>query len=247
MYFGPGGLDFDTLVAFVVGFDLGTHGRLLEGFREYLILRLGEESSLGWPGLAIAVSAPQAAPRPTTPDDDHQAAVGLFDLLDEYLAEFPEDRSRSRLIHEYFIWKQHLSFFDLNLERFRSSPPPDMISVEAAMDLLGTPRTALFDLVAPGNLEIFRIEATLLVSSSRVTELRDQRVLGATGDGPWEPDTRLRTCPPRDTTQRCRSSRQIRKCDQAGRCERRPLRLVDVGRRWFHWTSKQTSLRWAAI
>ena len=99
MYFGRSDLDFDTLVAFLVGLDLGTRGRLLEGFREYLILRLGEESSLAWPGLAIAATAPQVAPRPRTPDDDRQAVDGLFDLLDESLAEFPEDRSRSRLIH----------------------------------------------------------------------------------------------------------------------------------------------------
>ena len=181
MYFGRSDLDFDTLVAFLIGLDLGTHGQLLDGFREYLILRLGEESSLAWPGLAIAVTAPQAAPRPRTPDDDRQAVDGLFDLLDEYLAEFPQNRSRSRLFHEYFLWMQHLSFYDLDLERFRSSRPPDMISVEEAVGLLGTPRTALFDLVAAGDLEIFRVEATRLVSRSRVTDLRDQQVHGATG------------------------------------------------------------------
>jgi hypothetical protein len=184
MYFGRSDLVFDTLVAFLVGLDLGTRGRLLEGFREYLILRLGEESSLWWPGLAVAVTVPQAAPRPTTPDADRQAVDGLFDLLDEFLAEFPEDRGRGRLIHEYFLWKQHLSFFNLNLERFRSSPPPDVISVEEAMALLGIPRTALFDLVAAGDLEIFRVEASLQVSRARITDLRDQPARGATGDAP---------------------------------------------------------------
>lgn len=167
MYFGRGDLDFDTLVAFLVGLDLGTHGSLLDGFREYLILRLDEESSLAWPGLAVALTAPQAG--------DRQAVDGLFDLLDEFLAEFPMDRSRRRLFHEYFLWKQQLSFFNLDLERFRSSRPPDVIGVDEAMTLLGVSRTALFDLIAAGNLEIFRSQATLLLSRSRVTDLRDRQ------------------------------------------------------------------------
>lgn len=171
MYFGSGDLDFDTLVAFLVGLDLGTHGRLLDGFREYLILRLGEASSLWWPALAVTVTVPRAGPRPRTPEHDRQAVDGLFELLDEFLAEFPEDRGRGRLIHEYFLWKQQLSFFDLDLERFRSSPPPEMISVEEAVELLNTSRAALFDLVAAGDLEIFRVEANLMVSRSRLAEV----------------------------------------------------------------------------
>lgn len=61
----PRDLDFDTLVAFIVGLDLGTRGRLLEGFREYLILRLGEESSLWWraTGGAAAKDAGRRPPR----------------------------------------------------------------------------------------------------------------------------------------------------------------------------------------
>jgi len=50
--------------------------------------------------------------------------------------------------------------------------------------LLGATRAAVFDLVATGTLEIFRVEATLLVSRSRVTDLRDQQVRGASGDVP---------------------------------------------------------------
>src|SRR5262249_42721614 len=34
------------------------------------------------------------------------AVAGLFGALAEFLAEFPASRSRSRLDHEYFLWKQ---------------------------------------------------------------------------------------------------------------------------------------------
>jgi hypothetical protein len=136
--------------------------------------------------LALAVATPRAAPRPRTPVDDRQAVDGLFDLLDEFLAEFPEDRSRRRLVHEYFLWKEHLSLVNLDLERFGSSPPPDVISVEDAVALLGTSRSALFDLVAAGKLHLFRIETALLVSRSRITDLSDQQARGATGDAPGD-------------------------------------------------------------
>lgn len=106
MYFGRGDLTLDRLVAFVVGLNIGTDGRL------------------------------------------------------------PVGRSRERLYHEYFLWKQQLSFFNLDLERFGSSPPPDVISVDDAAAALGVPRAALFDRVAAGDLRVFRIGAELMVRRS---------------------------------------------------------------------------------
>jgi hypothetical protein len=178
MYFGRSDLPFDKLVAFVVGLDLGTRGRLLDGFREYLILRLGEESSLSWDGLAVKVTAPGAAPRPANAEDDRAAVDGLFELLDEFLAEFPEGRSRQRLHHEYLLWKQDLAIFDLDLERFRSSPPPEMITVDDAAIALGASRRQLFDLVAAGQLEVFRTGATLLVRSSQIAQVQRSSTIG---------------------------------------------------------------------
>lgn len=174
MYFGYGDLGFDRLVAFLVGLDIGDSYRLLDGFREYLLLRLGEESSVWWPGLAIKASAPHALLRPSSPDDDRAAVDGILRLLDEFLAEFPEERSRSRLHHEYILWKQKLSFFDLDLERFSRSSRPDMIGVDDAADILGVARAAVFDLVAAGQLRLFPSGAELPLHRARVIELHDQ-------------------------------------------------------------------------
>ena len=171
MYFGRSELSYDKLIAFLMGLDIGAQGAVLDGFREYLLLRLGEESSVWWPGIAVRLTVPHAASRPDTDIDDQAAVDGLFDLLDEFLAEFPASRSRSRLYHEYFLWKQQLSFYDLDLERFRSSPPPDMLPVHEASRVLNLTRVALFDLVAGGQLEVFRAGAELMVRRSRVDEL----------------------------------------------------------------------------
>lgn len=54
--------------AFVVGVDVGTGGRLLEGFNEWLQVRLGRVSSLAFPGLVAETGA------------------DLFSCLDEFLA-----------------------------------------------------------------------------------------------------------------------------------------------------------------
>jgi hypothetical protein len=53
MFFGKGEFTFDRLLAFVEGLDSGTSGRLLDGFREYLMLRLDEDSNLWWTHLAV--------------------------------------------------------------------------------------------------------------------------------------------------------------------------------------------------
>jgi excisionase family DNA binding protein len=99
-------------------------------------------------------------------------ADAIFDELDEFLAEFPVERSRSHLHREYFLWLQQMSWFNLDLERFRSSPPPDVMSVDEAAEELGVTRTAVLDLTAAGQLEIFRAGAARFVWRARVVELR---------------------------------------------------------------------------
>jgi hypothetical protein len=173
IYFGSGDLTFDRLVAFVVGLDIGAQGGLLDGFREYLILRIGEESSLWWPGVAIRVSRPDATSRPATDEDDRMAVEDIVGLLDEFLAEFPVGRSRKRLFQEYYLWKERLHFFNLDLDRFRSSPAPDVIGLDEAAVRLGMTRAAVFDMVAAGRLTLFRSGAVLTVRQSSLTNLHN--------------------------------------------------------------------------
>jgi excisionase family DNA binding protein len=172
MYLGTGDLDFRRLIAFLAGLDLGAG--LLDGFREYLILRLGERSSLWWASLALRLTVPHASPMPAGEDDDRAAVDGLFDLLDEFLAEFPVGRRR-RLFEEYLLWSQQQDNFELDLERFRGHPRPELIGVEEAATLLGTTRAALFDLVAAGEIELFRDGPAPLIRKARVTELLARR------------------------------------------------------------------------
>ncbi|MEU8471909.1 hypothetical protein AB0F30_29060 [Streptomyces sp. NPDC029006] len=74
----------------VTGIDLGRSGRLLDGFREWLLARKGEESSFVWILLVLEDAFPGAGVRRWTQltDDRQQQAVNhLFTLLLAFLSE----------------------------------------------------------------------------------------------------------------------------------------------------------------
>lgn len=73
---------FDTIVAFLSGYDLSSGGGLLVGFREWLVLRLGHSNNLVWWELALDVIRLNG-----TTLDDQSSVHSLFALLDEFLRE----------------------------------------------------------------------------------------------------------------------------------------------------------------
>ncbi len=49
---------FHEMAAFVGGCDAATSGMLLEGFHEWLQMRLGHHTGLGWPGIVLLMTVP---------------------------------------------------------------------------------------------------------------------------------------------------------------------------------------------
>ncbi|MER7099682.1 hypothetical protein ABT383_08360 [Streptomyces humidus] len=87
--FGLNGSYYPTAM-FLTGLDLGTSGRLLDGFREWLLARKGEESSFTWMLLVIEDAFPGTGPRhwASLTESQQQSAVDhLFDLLIAFLVE----------------------------------------------------------------------------------------------------------------------------------------------------------------
>jgi excisionase family DNA binding protein len=125
-----------------------------------------------WPALVTRLVVPQAV-RPLSPEDDRVAVDGLFDLLDEFLAETTAMGSGS-IDREYFLWLQQQSWYNLDLERFHSSPPPQMVGSDEAAERLGVQRSALFDLVASGRLRSCRVGAEVLFTEHDISELESQ-------------------------------------------------------------------------
>ncbi|GAA2777684.1 hypothetical protein GCM10010452_00960 [Crossiella cryophila] len=171
MYLWRSELSYGGLVNFVMGLDLGTDGALLNGFREFLVLKLDGGDNLGWPGLVKHLSGDgtEAAVDQIGPG---QAGVDcLFDLLDEFLAEASNPHRRTRIHHEYVQWLQRQSWYNQDLARFSSSPPPEMLDVDQACAMSGVDRPTLFDLVAAGQLQLSRAGAEVLFYRREVEQL----------------------------------------------------------------------------
>jgi hypothetical protein len=171
MFFGRSELTYDQLVNFVTGLELG-RPELLAGFREFLVLKLNDGSNLVWPALVTRLVVPHAA-RPLSPADDRAAVDGLFDLLDEFLAETTAMGSRA-IDREYFLWLQQQSWYNLDLERFHSSPAPQTFGLDEAAERIGVQRSAIFDLMASGRLRSCRGGAELLFTEHDISELDRQ-------------------------------------------------------------------------
>ncbi|GAA3844645.1 hypothetical protein GCM10022403_090680 [Streptomyces coacervatus] len=78
----------------VLGIDLGTSGRLLDGFREWLLARKGEESSFMWMLLVLEDAFPGTGIhhwKSLTENQQQPAVDHLFALLIEFLTEREAD------------------------------------------------------------------------------------------------------------------------------------------------------------
>lgn len=88
MYFLP--VTFDTLSAFINGFDAAHSGTVLQGIEEWLQIRLGSRSCLGWPEIAFQILLPGVPVdhRWTLPmQSQAELAVRLRSLLEEFWSE----------------------------------------------------------------------------------------------------------------------------------------------------------------
>ncbi|MFC3454310.1 helix-turn-helix domain-containing protein [Amycolatopsis speibonae] len=70
------------MVTFVTGLDLGTSGRLLDDFREFLVLKADGGANLVWWALILTVIL-ERDHAPIADEDEHVLIDGLWDLLDE--------------------------------------------------------------------------------------------------------------------------------------------------------------------
>src|SRR5688500_13679305 len=70
--------------AFVLGYDLAQDGRVMRGFREWLVMRLGTGSNLTWSALVLHAAFPGAASpqdEPSrSPEGERRAIDSLFEL-----------------------------------------------------------------------------------------------------------------------------------------------------------------------
>ncbi|WP_433199358.1 hypothetical protein ACQP1G_06445 [Nocardia sp. CA-107356] len=109
------GLDgsFGQFVAFLSGVDAGNDWQLLTGFREWLVVRLGDGDNLVWSGLVLHLAFPdqQSGRRDllANPEDNRVAVDKLLELLDEFLTRRTGHRELVRVFDEYLTWLEATS------------------------------------------------------------------------------------------------------------------------------------------
>ena len=163
----PGQLSFDRIATYVEGMNAGSQGRLLDGFREYCILRLNTADHRPWPTLVRRLRLGNDLTAELTSSQDADLVAFTFDVLDEFLAE-PD---RQAIHREHLLWQQRQPGYDPAKLRFGATAAGQMLSVRAAAQQLGVDRPGVFDLVAQGRLTVHRNGAELLFHPFNVERL----------------------------------------------------------------------------
>ena len=110
MYVSPA--TYDTAVAFVDGYDTATHGGLLVGFREWLVVKLGEGNNLVWSALVSDLMQCTTPMKELKSQDDHNAAIEfLFATLDQFLDERDERDGMRRIYAAYERWLRRQDWY----------------------------------------------------------------------------------------------------------------------------------------
>ncbi|MBV9855152.1 MAG: hypothetical protein JOY82_11650 [Streptosporangiaceae bacterium] len=104
------GLDgsYAQAVAFIMGCDAGNSWGLLTGFREWLAMKVGHGTNLGWPALVLRAAFPPPpviVPADTLDETQEAHAVGtLFSLLDDFLETRSGSSGPALIFTEYAKW-----------------------------------------------------------------------------------------------------------------------------------------------
>src|SRR5689334_17305840 len=80
---------FETVVAFITGYDAAQSFAFLAGFREWLTVRIDRRMNLGWPAIASAIIGERASSK------EHME--GMFSLLEEFVNACEERQGRRKI------------------------------------------------------------------------------------------------------------------------------------------------------
>jgi excisionase family DNA binding protein len=141
---------YTAVVSCLTGYDLALSGGLLDGFQEFVELKAGTPSSLVWWSLALRLDDPD---QPPPARSEQEKLTILLDLLDEFLAvDHSGVHNRRRLYHEWVVMAQQQHWYNPDLIRYGSSPPPETMSIDEAAEALGIERQEVVALIQSGRL-----------------------------------------------------------------------------------------------
>ena len=102
---------YDSVSAYLLGYDAALEGALLIGFKEWLVMRLGAGINLVWTELIPPLAFPESKEPwkgPSTEDENRAAIDKLFELISEFAAERGDDEAATKIRNDYENWYQAL-------------------------------------------------------------------------------------------------------------------------------------------
>ena len=112
---------FGEAYAFVLGCDAGNDYCLLDGFREWLIVKVDGYNNLAWSALVLHVAFP-GHPNPQeawreSEENNRVAFDALFSLLDEFfVAKGPRHEGLKEIYCRYQSWLEKQDWYDPHLD-----------------------------------------------------------------------------------------------------------------------------------
>jgi hypothetical protein len=101
---------YDVVVAYVQGFDEAYEGGLLEGFKEWLLMRLDGGDNLSWVGLVPYIAFREAHSARAEALKSAEAQRHAIDTLFGLLAEFDDLRAKysglRTILRDYEKWHE---------------------------------------------------------------------------------------------------------------------------------------------
>jgi hypothetical protein len=104
---------YDTVIAFVAGYDEALSGGLLVGFREWLIVEIQDGNNLSWSGLIREVIRRSGKmSMDSLQPEDHAAAIELLFLtIEEFLTERDRRDGLHRIYLAYDEWLRQQTWY----------------------------------------------------------------------------------------------------------------------------------------
>jgi len=106
---------FDAAAAFLLGVDAACGKKFLEGFREWLVPRVGYGDNVSWPGLVLDIASssfdPKNPPHPPSGCGDDPAIECLFHCLEEFLCDKEQAQGLDNIHKSYRSWLKTQKWF----------------------------------------------------------------------------------------------------------------------------------------
>jgi len=95
---------FSSVCAYISGFDHARDGGPLDGFREWLIVRLGSGNNLTWDGLVEMAIRPEADPIESPTEDQEASRIQAMAVLFDEFFRIRDEEGVTKIHYEYARW-----------------------------------------------------------------------------------------------------------------------------------------------